>query len=134
MARVVGVLSENGEEEAYLRNLIQDNQVLNESLGNTPIVIFWKAGTASALDSSSIPLGRDIGTVVIYSRELEGQTLTFTANGDGTFTDQETGSTWDIFGSALEGLSVGKQLNPIPHHDTFWFAWAAFVPEAELIE
>jgi hypothetical protein len=134
MARVVGVLSENGEEEAYLRNLIQDNQVLNESLGNTPIVIFWKAGTASALDSSSIPLGRDIGTVAIYSRELEGQTLTFTANGDGTFTDQETGSTWDIFGSALEGLSVGKQLNPIPHHDTFWFAWAAFVPEAELIE
>jgi hypothetical protein len=132
MARVVGVLSDEGAGEAYLRDLIQDNQVMNENLGEAPIVIFWKAGTASALDSSAIPLGRDVGTIAVYSRELDGQSLTFTANGDGTFNDQETGSTWDILGEALEGPSAGSQLSPIPHHDTFWFAWAAFVPAGDL--
>jgi hypothetical protein len=22
----------------------------------------------------------------------------------------------------------------LPHHDTFWFAWAAFVPDVEIFE
>ena len=134
MTRVVGVLLENGQGGAFARELIRENQVLNEILGEFPIAIFWKAGTASALDSGSIPNGRDVGTTAIYSREFDGQTLSFNANGDGTFTDLETGSLWDILGAALEGPLAGGQLVPIPHHDTFWFAWAAFVPGAALNE
>jgi hypothetical protein len=41
---------------------------------------------------------------------------------------------WDILGTALEGPLAGDQLSPIPHHDTFWFAWAAFVPDGLLSE
>ena len=134
MTRVVGMLLDEGQGGAFSRDLIQENQALNETLGDQPIVIFWKSGTASALDSSSIPNGRDIGTTAVFSRELGSQTLTFSANGDGTFTDQETGSIWGILGTALEGPFAGDQLNPIPHHDTFWFAWAAFVPEGNLTE
>lgn len=134
MARVVGLLLEDGRGGAFVRDQIQENLVLNEILEEIPIVIFWKGGTASALDSSVIASGRDIGTIAAYIREIEDQTLTFSSNGDGTFTDQETGSRWGILGSALEGPLAGSQLRLIPHHDTFWFAWAAFVPESELRE
>jgi len=134
MTRVVGVLFEDGQSGAYERNLIEDNQVLNENLGEIPITIFWKEGTASALDSRSISNGRDIGTIAIFLREIDEQILTFIANGDGTFTDQETGSLWDILGTALSGPLAESQLKPIPHHDTFWFAWAAFIPEGDLKE
>ena len=134
MTRVVGVLTEDGQGGAFIRELIQENQVLNETLGEIPIAIFWKAGTASALDSSAIPYGRDIGATAIYAREVDDQILSFSPNGDGTFTDQETGTVWDILGAALEGPLTGEQLIPIPHHDTFWFAWAAFVPDGKLNE
>jgi hypothetical protein len=134
MTRVVGVLTENGQGGAFARELIRENQVLNETLEELPIAIFWKAGTASALDSSSIPLGRDIGAIAIYTREVNDQVLSFSPHGDGTFTDQETGTVWDILGTALEGPLKGEQLVPVPHHDTFWFAWAAFVPGGELNE
>jgi hypothetical protein len=132
MTRVVGLLTEDGKSGVYKRNTIKENQVLNENLGEMPIAIFWKEGTASALDSRSISNSRDIGTITVYVREIDGQILTFTANEDGTFTDQETGTTWDILGTALDGPLVGNQLSSIAHHDTFWFAWAAFVPGADL--
>ena len=134
MTRVVGILLKDGRGGAYPRDLIQENQVCNETVGKESIVIFWKPGTASALDSSSISDGRDIGTTAVFSRDLDGQTLSFSPNGDGTFTDLETGTRWDILGTALEGPLSGSRLVPIPHHDTFWFAWAAFVPEANLNE
>ena len=134
MTRVVGVVTEDNQGAAFVRDLIQDEQVINENVNGTPIVIFWKEGTSSALDSGSIANGRDVGTAVVYSREIDGQALTFIANQDGTFTDQETGSLWDLLGTAMEGPLTGNQLTPIPHHDTFWFAWAAFVPEANWTE
>jgi hypothetical protein len=134
MARVVGVMLENGQGGAFNRELIQEEGVLNETVGDTPLVIFWKAGTASALDSGSIPEGRDIGASAVYERTLDHQELTFSSNGDGTFTDQETGSTWDILGSALDGPLAGSQLKAVPYHDTFWFAWAAFVPDSSLTQ
>lgn len=134
MARVVGVMLENGQGGAFNRELIQEAGVLNETVGDTPLAIFWKAGTASALDSGSIPDGRDIGASAVYERTLDQGELTFSSNGDGTFTDQETGSTWDILGSALDGPLAGSQLKAVPHHDTFWFAWAAFVPDSSLTQ
>ncbi len=132
MARVVGISLDGGQGGAFSRDLLSENQVLNEKLGEFPVVIFWKPGTASALDSSSIANGRDIGTTGVFSATFDEEVLTFEALGDGLFLDQETGSTWDIFGKALKGPLAGSSLLKLPHHDTFWFAWAAFVPEGEL--
>jgi hypothetical protein len=134
MARVVGVLLENGQGAAYNREMLQEVGVLNVAIGDIPVVVFWKAGMNSALDSGSISDGRDIGASAVFERVLNGQTLTFSNIGNGTFTDQETGSTWDILGSALDGPLAGEQLNALPHHDTFWFAWAAFVPDGKLAQ
>ena len=132
MARVVGISPENGAGGAFSLDLLSENQVLNEKLGDMPIALFWKPGTASALDSGSIADGRDIGTTGVFSAQIDDQELTFSALEDGLFLDQETGSTWDIFGDSIDGPLAGSSLVPIPHHDTFWFAWAAFIPDSEL--
>ena len=132
MARVVGINLEDGRGGAFSLDLLRENQILNEKLGELPVVLFWKSGTASALDSGSIADGRDIGTTGVFSTQIDDQILTFSALEDGLFLDQETGSIWDIFGEAIDGPMSGSKLDPIPHHDTFWFAWAAFVPDGEL--
>jgi len=129
MARVLGVQLEDGQGSAFSLDLLQKELVLNEGIGNTPVVIFWKPGTASALDSGSIANGRDIGTTGVFLSEVDGQLLTFESGDSGVFRDLETGSSWDILGKAFEGPLQGSRLVPLPHHDTFWFAWAAFVPE-----
>ncbi len=134
MARVVGISLEDGQGGAFSLDILRENQVLNETLGELPVVLFWKSGTASALDSGSIADGRDIGTTGVFSAQINDQVLTFSAVEDGLFQDQETGSTWDIFGNALEGPLAGSSLFRLPHHDTFWFAWAAFVPEGNLTQ
>ena len=132
MARVLGILLEDGPGGAYSLDLLKENLVLNENLGDTPISIFWKAGTASAVDSGIISQGQDVGTTGVFLSTVDGQVLTFDANDDGTFTDQETSSTWDIFGEAIDGTLAGTRMMSLPHHDTFWFAWAAFVPDGSL--
>ena len=132
MARVVGIILENGEGGAFSLDQLQKNQVLSEMLGEFPVVLFWKSGTASALDSGSIANGRDIGTTGVFAATVDNQVLSFSPLENGLFRDQETGSTWDIFGKALDGPLAGSSLIRLPHHDTFWFAWAAFVPESKL--
>ena len=129
MARVVGLILENNQGAAFLLELLIENQVLNEMIGDQPVVLFWKEGTASALDSSRIALGRDIGSTGAFDPRVNDQVLTFEILGDGLFKDQQTSSTWNHLGLALEGDLAGTQLVALPQHDTFWFAWAAFVPD-----
>jgi len=134
MERVVGILLDTGQGQAYTLEHLSIEQVINDTIDETPIVIFWKSGTASALDSSYIADGNDIGTVGVYEALLDNETLTFIANNDGTFSDEKTGSTWDIFGQAIDGPLAGNSLKLIAHHETFWFAWAAFVSPETLID
>ena len=64
---------------------------------------------------------------------VDGRRLTFRADGPQTFTDDQTGSTWDVLGRAVSGPLAGTQLQRTGHLDTFWFAWAAFHPETRLV-
>ena len=132
MARVVGIQLEDGQGGAFSLDILQEDLVINENLGDVPMVIFWKSGTASAVDSGVIADGRDVGTTGVFLRTVDDQILTFIAHDNGNFEDQETGSVWDIFGEAVDGPLVGARLTSLPHHDTFWFAWAAFVPDSSL--
>jgi hypothetical protein len=43
--------------------------------------------------------------------------------------DEETGSSWNVLGQAIDGPLAGKSLTPIVHGDHFWFARAAFKPD-----
>lgn len=131
--RVVG-LTTSTAVKAYPWAVITSAQVIEDTFDEVPIVLFHKPGRASALDSAEIAEGRDIGTVGVYERQLNGQTLSFRPLGDGLFLDSETGTTWNILGKAVDGPHVGEQLIQIIHFDHFWFAWQAFFPSTEIYQ
>lgn len=106
--------------------------MINDTVAGQPLVVFHKPGTASALDEREIRQGKDVGSAAVYSRRLDAQVLTFTANEDGTFRDQETSSTWNLLGKATAGKLAGAQLARLLAFDHFWFAWSAFYPQTGL--
>jgi Protein of unknown function (DUF3179) len=105
--------------------------VVELEAGGRPIVIFYKRGVVSPLDEPSIEGSRDVGTAVAFDRRVDGRTLSFERRGDG-FVDDETGSRWDIAGRAVGGQLAGVRLAPVRHDQQFWFALAAFVPDARI--
>jgi hypothetical protein len=134
LERVVGVTI-GDTSKAFPFSVIAEEQAVNDLVDETPVVVFWGAAdTADALDSGSIPEGVAIGTGVAYERIVDGQVLTFTANGDDTFTDAETGTTWNLLGIALDGELADSRLSIATHRNEFWFAWGAFFPESGVYE
>jgi hypothetical protein len=132
VARVLTV-DLSGEAVAYPYDILEDLQVINDSVGGQPVAVFWDAGTASALDGGLIASGRDIGSAVAYSRVLDGVELSFQVI-DGRIKDQETGSEWNVLGEAVGGELAGKRLLPVVAINHFWFSWAAFKPETRVYQ
>ncbi|NIO68871.1 MAG: DUF3179 domain-containing protein [Anaerolineae bacterium] len=130
MARVVTV-DLNGEAVGYPYDVLQEVHVVNDTVGGVPIVVLWAPGTASALDAGSVAGGDDVGAATTFSRELDGQTLTFVFDGD-RILDEQTGSEWDVLGQAVSGSLAGSQLTPVVSINHFWFSWAAFRPETRV--
>ena len=54
------------------------------------------------------------------------QTITFASIGDGTFSDEETGSTWLINGEDVDAELADTQLERALNFAHFWFAWRDF--------
>ena len=129
-ARVVSI-DAPAEAVAYPLEALEAAGVVNDTVGDRPVTLFWQAGTASALDAASIAAGRDVGAVGVFERALDGQTLTFRSSA-GTFIDEETGSTWNVLGTATAGPLAGEQLTKVVHDNTLWFAWAAFKPDTRI--
>jgi hypothetical protein len=126
LSRVVGVRV-GDLTKAYPFETIESERVVNDELGGVPLVVMWGAAdTADPLDTPIIAQGKAIGTGIAFDRRVDGHTLTFSAGGDDTFTDAETGSTWTLLGTAIAGALEGRKLDPIVHLNEFWFAWAAF--------
>jgi hypothetical protein len=134
MQRVVAIETATEAVAWSLDGLVDGQAEVTEGeIGGIPLVIFWKAGQASALDTGDIAGGRDVGTVGVFSSVMDGQTLTFRSH-DGVFVDVETGTTWNVLGDAVDGPLTGSTLEPITFVRTFWFSWAAFRPDTALIE
>ena len=128
--RVVSVVQ--GEETvAYPFVVLEQERVINDELNGVPLTVFWQEGTASALDSSNIAQGQDVGAVGVFNRRVGDRELTFGWQ-DGAFTDAETNSTWNLLGEAVSGELEGEQLSPVVHDNTLWFAWAAFKPQTRV--
>lgn len=133
MERVVAI-DVNGHSAAYAFLLVARRRVINDEIGGLPLAVAWAPGTASALDAAAIKDGREVGATAVLDRRLDGRALTFAPAGDGRFRDRETGSVWLLSGRAVEGPLAGRRLVPIPHGNHFWFAWAAFRPQAKLVK
>jgi hypothetical protein len=130
--RVLGIHL-GGDAVAIVRDRIAQDGVLPVTVGGRDLVVWHRPGQRSALDDEQIDSGQEIGTVGVFDPRLDGRDLSFTAAGDG-FRDDQTGSTWNVFGQATAGPLAGKQLRPVTHLDTFWFAWVAFQPDARLAD
>ena len=114
---------------------LAEERAVSASVGGEELVVFWTAGTASALDSGSVATGRDVGTAGIFSPIADGKTLTFAADADGSITDEQTGSAWNIFGRAISGPLEGTQLATVPGRvGQLWFSWAVYRPDTVVYE
>ncbi|MBA3895395.1 MAG: DUF3179 domain-containing protein [Gemmatimonadales bacterium] len=132
MARVVAV-SLAGMDVAYPFAILRERAALNDEIGEVPIAVFWKPGTASALDRQRIAEGRDVGSTGVFDRRHGGRVLSFDPAGVGRFRDRETGSEFDILGRAVTGPLRSARLRPIPHGNHFWFAWGVFKPSTRVV-
>lgn len=85
--------------------------------GGQRLVVFWDRSRQAAM---------------AYHRRASAGELTFQA-ASGAITDVETGSTWLVDGRAASGPLEGERLTPFAEaFVVYWFAWAAFHPDAEL--
>lgn len=132
LTRIVGIERDDAAVGIPLVDL-EAAEVISGEIAGTPLVALWAAGTSSALDTADIASGTDVGATGVFVPEADGTALTFTANGDGTFTDEQTGSRWSILGEAVDGDLAGTRLEPLVHVDTFWFAWSTFRSDTAVI-
>ncbi len=130
--RVLG-LGDTEDPVAVPLAALADTRVLEVEVAGREVVVWAAAGLRSALDSEDIAEGREIAATGAFLPSADGRGLTFRAAAPQTFIDDQTGSTWDVLGRAVDGPLTGAQLESTGHLDTFWFAWAAFHPETRLV-
>lgn len=128
--RVIGIRLAD-QAVAIPRKAIADTEILTVTLAGREIVLWHEAGQRSALDDDNIRDAQVIGTFGAFDPRLRGRRLTFSAEQNG-FSDDQTGSTWNVLGEATAGPLQGRRLQPITHLDTFWFAWVAFQSDTTL--
>ena len=129
MTRVVGVEADD-DAAAFPLLELREAGVQTAPVGGEDAVAFWVPGSTSALDQAEVSGGIDVGATGVFRPVVDGRVLTFESDGEGTITDTETGSTWNVFGEATDGELAGSRLDQLQHIDTFWFAWIAFHPDS----
>ena len=130
MERVLNVTVEN-THRLYPFSVLKDEPVVNDQVKGVPVVVFSRQGTLSVLDDSVIANSKTIPSATVYDRRLDGRALTFELR-EGKIVDTETGSQWNLFGTAVAGQLEGKQLEKPDSGVHFAFAWLAFNPESEI--
>ncbi len=116
--RVVGV-SENGVAKAYEPDVAAWHHVIEDRLGDLPVIVTWCSLC---------------NTPLVYKSEVDGKKLTFARAGNRGnnfyMADSETGSHWQqIGGECFEGPLKGKRLTMVPFLFTTWGEWRAQHPQ-----
>lgn len=113
---------------AYPFTALTNERVVNDTINEEHVVVFWQTGVVAMMDAQIIDNSRDIGTANLYDRRLEdGTILTFSYESESnSIIDAETASTWSAFGLAIAGELEGTQLRQRIGAPHFWFAWVAF--------
>jgi hypothetical protein len=130
--RVVAVFGVGGKTVVRFSTLAK-TPVVTGRAGETPFVVLYRRGVVSALDAPRIPGSRDVGAAAVFVPRLGPRTLAFRPARGWRFVDAQTGSRWSITGAAVAGPLRGRQLVPVRHDEQYWFALAAFVPNAKLL-
>jgi hypothetical protein len=104
---VVGI-QVDAESRAYDWNEVVKQRVINDKLGNVPLVLWLEADSVS---------------FHAWNRD----SLEFTVMND-TLTDVQTRSVWNMRGECTMGDLAGKQLERIQAYQEFWHSWRTFHP------
>lgn len=104
--------NEDGVYKAYKQNDIESNIIINDSIGETPIML------VSLFSENSRA----------FERTINDNTLNFVYE-DGKILDIQTNSEWNYDGLSVSGELEGTQLERMPIEPGFWFEWIAFHPE-----
>ena len=120
----------NALTDGYGRQTVTLSSGVLGGLGNGVAVAGVDRASSPELTSARrIADGDDVGAATVFDPNLGGQKLAFIARGE-EIVDEETGSTWNLFGQATSGPLEGKELSPIPHRGSqLWFSWAVFKPD-----
>lgn len=116
---VIGVRLE-GEVKAYPFSVLNRQPVVNDTVADVQLAVFFDKATASG---------------AVFSRKLDdGRVLTFESGATSRLViDTQTQSEWDIFtGTATSGPLQETQLVQIPITYAFWFGWADYHPEGSV--
>ena len=116
--RVLGLIVEGATMVFPISSFGTGIAVKNVTFGGEDFVVIGSSGKNYA---------------AVYKRKLDnGTTLEFTITQGElplVMMDNE-GTKWDIFGEAIEGPRAGESLQQAKAFIAYWFAWAAFYPNA----
>lgn len=101
-----------GEARAYLASTLEQERVIVDEVGGTPVLLWSRGGRA----------------LRAFDRRVEGAALLFSPGADGALVDATSGSTWDFRGCATSGPRVGTCLVPVQVLWDYWFDWRAYNP------
>lgn len=113
-------IATNGNAYHVSLSTLKQNPVLNVNVADTPLVVTFDPESAA---------------VHLFSRNIDEQTLSFTARDDSSMQDRETGTIWDrSTGQAREGRLQGQTLEPRAGSLAFARAWRAFYPDSRNLQ
>jgi hypothetical protein len=115
-AVIIGV-TVDGVSKAYPQPLLRQTRAVMDQVGTTPIAVL---------------MGTDGNSVRVFERRVDGLELELLAHPGASparFLDAETGSEWDISGTARAGPLAGRTLRRLPQLTDYWFDWHLYHPD-----
>jgi Protein of unknown function (DUF3179) len=112
---IIGVIAE-GQAKAYPQTLLRQTRAVMDRVGSTPVAVL---------------MGADDNSARVFDRRLDDRELELLARpkaSPAVFVDAETGSEWDIGGTARSGPLAGRQLRRLPQLTDYWFDWQNYHP------
>ncbi len=116
-----------GLPKAYPLELLTAEQVVNDVVGETPVVLVAARGIVEAAGSSlrGGPVTYQAGAEV---RAFERGEHTFVAGPGPDVILDESGASWVVREDGLHG-PASEMLPRLPGHLAYWFGWFAFFPQ-----
>ena len=113
---VLGVMTEESYAAYPLFELRETDGVVNDTIDQLPIVIFYDAESNSA---------------TAFSRVIDGREAQFELVGSDPFLarDNLTNTTWNITGA---GEAEGEALDFVIAYVSEWYGWSAYHPDTTL--
>lgn len=103
----------DNEFKAYRLSDMAEREIINDFIGDSPVLIFCDRQAQLAL---------------AFSRTVNGRTLEFELD-ELYIKDRASDSRWDLEGTSQQDNGFGGNLTHIPCFKVYWFAWAAFYPD-----